>query len=229
MTMNDSSPPKPKRRRFQFSLRTPLVVLFVVAMILGWGNFRTNRARTNRERVAAVEKAVAEIEQQGGEAFSSWQSATWLGKLFDDPGELECRDLRITDITDAGLEPLKGLTKLEELFLWGTNVTDSGLEHLKGLTNLIHLNLTNTDVTDAGLEHLTRLTNLEYLILDATKVTDAGLEHLQELTNLKILRLRYTKVTDAGVKKLQQALPNCEIAAVIAPQRKDQATRQRHE
>ena len=35
-------------------------------------------------------------------------------------------------MTDAGLEHLKGLTKLQWLDLAGTEVTDAGLEHLKG-------------------------------------------------------------------------------------------------
>ena len=41
-------------------------------------------------------------------------------------------NLRSTRITDAGLEHLKGLTKLQWLILQDTKVTDAGLEHLKG-------------------------------------------------------------------------------------------------
>ena len=43
---------------------------------------------------------------------------------------------RRTQVTDAGLEHLKGLTQLQGLSLSGTQVTDAGLEHLKGLTQL---------------------------------------------------------------------------------------------
>ncbi len=95
--------------------------------------------------------------------------------------------------------------------LSGTQVTDAGLEHLKGLTNLRRLYLSGTKVTDAGLEHLKGLTNLEHLSLSSTKVTDAGLEHLKGLTKLRALALKGTQVTNVGVKKLQQALPNCKI------------------
>ena len=41
-----------------------------------------------------------------------------------------------TQVTDAGLEHLKGLSRLQELYLDGTQVTDAGLEHLKGLSQL---------------------------------------------------------------------------------------------
>ena len=46
-----------------------------------------------------------------------------------------------TKVTDAALEHLKGLTKLQTLYLNGTRVTDVGLEHLKGLAKLRDLNL----------------------------------------------------------------------------------------
>ena len=44
-------------------------------------------------------------------------------------------------------------------------MSDSGLEHLKGLTNLQELWLGNTKVTDAGLAHLNGFTNLQVLDL----------------------------------------------------------------
>ena len=50
-----------------------------------------------------------------------------------------------------------------------TKVTDAGLEHLKGLTKLRFLELTNARVTDAGLAHLRGLTQLEDLQLYGTE------------------------------------------------------------
>ena len=65
-------------------------------------------------------------------------------------------------------------------------VTDAGLEHLKGLANLRVLQLLNTKVTDAGLEHLKGLTSLRDLHLWNTQVTDDGVKELQEaLPNCK--------------------------------------------
>jgi len=63
-------------------------------------------------------------------------------------------DLDSTKVTDAGLEHLKGLTKLEELYFSSPKVTDAGLVHLKGLTNLTHLLLSETKVTPAGVKNL---------------------------------------------------------------------------
>ena len=93
-----------------------------------------------------------------------------------------------------------------------TQVTDVGLEHLKWLIALKELYLGDTQVTDAGLLHLRGLRNLEYLNLRGTQITDAGLERLKGLTNLKELCLTHTQVTEEGVNKLRQALPNCKVS-----------------
>ena len=108
-----------------------------------------------------------------------------------------------TNITDAGLVHLKGLTKLERLRLEGTKVTDAGLVHLKGMTKLWNLHLEGTQVTDYGLTHLKGLTSLTELWLGNTKVTDVGLVHLQGMTNLASLQLEDTNITDAGLKHLK--------------------------
>ncbi len=104
-------------------------------------------------------------------------------------------DLVETDVVDADLVFLKGMTHLRTLYLNGTRVTDAGLQHLKGLTSLETLRLGASvgdfggryrglaQVTDAGLEHLKGLANLRVLQLLNTQVTDAGLEHLKGLAS----------------------------------------------
>ena len=47
---------------------------------------------------------------------------------------------------------LKGLTKLQTLYLMDTQVTDAGLVHLKGLTHLQMLLLEDTQVTEGGVQ-----------------------------------------------------------------------------
>jgi Leucine-rich repeat (LRR) protein len=116
-------------------------------------------------------------------------------------------------VTDSGLENLKGLSNLTELWLAGsTRVGDAGMEHLKDLTKLTRLNLKYTQVSNAGLVHLKGLSNLTGLGLGHTRVGDAGLEHLKALTILKELDLTGTDVTAEGVAALQKALPKCKIA-----------------
>ena len=47
-----------------------------------------------------------------------------------------------------------GRADLRQLDLESTQITDAGLAHLKGLTGLRQLNLEGTKITDAGLADL---------------------------------------------------------------------------
>jgi hypothetical protein len=49
------------------------------------------------------------------------------------------------------------LTDLEFLFLHNTQVSDAGLEYLKGLKRLQILNVENSRVTEAGVQQLQKL------------------------------------------------------------------------
>jgi len=122
-------------------------------------------------------------------------------------GEMDLDTIHLRDhrqVSDAGLEHLKGLTRLTALTLNNTRVSDAGLEHLKELTSLTTLGLSGTRVSDAGLKHLKELTRLDQLFLTDTRVSDAGLEHLKELTKLRRLDLAGTRVSDAGLVHLKE-------------------------
>jgi hypothetical protein len=58
--------------------------------------------------------------------------------------------LRHTEISDAGLQELKGIATLRHLYLEGTNVTDGGIQVLSGLRDLRTLGVDSTNVTEVG-------------------------------------------------------------------------------
>jgi hypothetical protein len=125
--------------------------------------------------------------------------------------KLETLYLNRTPLTDKGLEPLCGLAGLKVLDLRGArHLTDAGLGHLKGLDRLEILYLSYTKVGDAGLAHLKGLKRLLRLELVGTGVTDAGLEHLHGLDKLVYVEIDRTAVTPAGVQNLRRALPKLE-------------------
>ena len=74
------------------------------------------------------------------------------------------------------------MSQLRVLSLAKTNVTDAGLIHLRGLSQLVGLDLSQTKVTNTGLVHLEGLKHLDSLGLADTQVTDAGLTHLWGFT-----------------------------------------------
>ncbi|MGD0899733.1 MAG: leucine-rich repeat domain-containing protein [Thermoguttaceae bacterium] len=177
---------KPKRRWWQFSLRTLtlLVVVTLFAIPCGWIALKIRQA--NRERTAE-----AATQELGGRIIS-WVATTppclyrSLGPGFLPPAAYE-------------------------VSFAGTQITDAQLEIVEWLYHLRSLDLQHTQVTNAGLQHLKGLNELEGLNLSDTKITDAGLELIKGLNHLRSLDVTGTQVTDEGVKKLQQALPNCRI------------------
>ena len=99
------------------------------------------------------------------------------------------------DINDEHLALLEPLApQLAWLYLNKTNITDAGLKHLSGLTQLRRLHLANTAITDAGVKQLAGLENLETLNIYGTKVSTGVLETLAKLPKLKKVFLYATDV-----------------------------------
>jgi len=235
------------RRHFQFSIRSLLVLTVAVAILCSWMAVEMKMAREQKV-------ALNELRKLPGYVFYEWQldasgkqlpkaqpaQPEWLRKLFGDDffWSVEMLYFSSSQITDAELARIAGLTQLRHLWLGGTHVvakgpvinndiadrglahisvinndiTDRGLAHISRLTQLQDLQVDEAQITDKGLAHLARLTQLNYLSLsDNPQITDAGLAHLAGLTQLRALFLYNRQVTDEGVKKLQQALPNCKI------------------
>ncbi len=117
-------------------------------------------------------------------------------------------DLSSTQVSDAGLAHLAGLSGLQSLSLWNTKVSDAGLAHLARLSGLQSLSLWNTKVSDAGLAHLAGLSGLQSLYLSSTKLSDAGLAHLAGLSGLQSLDLSGTQVKDIS---LLEQIPGLDI------------------
>jgi Leucine-rich repeat (LRR) protein len=118
--------------------------------------------------------------------------------------DIQFLDLSDTDVTDAGLAHLAGVTTLLRLELNGTKVSDAGLKNLATLPNLQVLGLYKTKITDEGLKkHLSKLTMLQSLNLRGTKITDAGIGYLRGLRELRTLSVSGTGVTDAALENLK--------------------------
>lgn len=246
---------KTKRRWFQFRLRTLLLVVTVFAVCMAW---YVSRAQRQRRTVAALRAMGGRVVYNADLRLPELAPA-WLQRLLgddyffsvshldlsrntgvddetlvhlDELAHLRSLDLGQTQVTDAGLGSLKGMSELESLKLEGIPITNEGLAHLaglrklhflaidspqvtdqglvslKGMTKLRTLSLRRANLTDAGLEHLDGLRSVEYLYLSGSGITDGRLADLKGMTQLRVLGLGGTKVTPTGAHRLFDDLPN---------------------
>jgi hypothetical protein len=184
--------------RFQFNLRSLLVLAVAVAAPFGWLEVEMNGAREQREAAAAIDELDGDVEYDfspsspcGNDlsATPTFPVASWLVRLLGEDF--------FSDATGA--------------LVHGPRPKDADLTHLKHLTKLRILSLDGDQFTDAGMEHLEGLVSLQCLYLESAQITDAGIKHLTGLNQLQELRLTRTGVTDAGLRELRKSLSNCEI------------------
>lgn len=155
------------------------------------------------EVAAAPAEALARLQEAGALAMPLAQNTNLLNVDF------RAEAANTGDPQLALLRPIE--SQVAWLGLGKTQVTDGGLEQIKGLKNLRKLDLHGTGITDAGLAHLAGLQDLRYVNLYDTKITDAGLDHLKGLKNLKKLYVWQTGVTPEGASSFAAAVAGVEV------------------
>ena len=83
----------------------------------------------------------------------------------------------------ALLEPVA--ERIVWLYLARSQITDAGMGTIGGMSNLERLHLENTAVSDDGIAELTGLSNLEYLNLYNTKVGNGIFDTFATLPKLR--------------------------------------------
>ena len=213
------------RRRFQFSIRTLLVLTVAVALPYSW--LAVEKQAANRQRSVADE-----IIRRGGSVWYDYQfgPATRSGGIvtliFGDGGynsyfhqfygygnllsnarppvspwllDLLGDDF-FADVVDA--TPFStGPLSTDPL---STPAADLRLEPVvRCLPRLQHLFLSHTQVADAELEPLRGLPQLLELNLEGTQITDEGLKPLAGMSQLRWLTVASTGIGDAGLEHLK--------------------------
>jgi len=116
------------------------------------------------------------------------------------------KTLRFTNngkLTDAGMEQLAGLTKLETFSFVGTQITGRAYAKFEGFTKLIKVSHRGSSIDDEGLKELCEhLPNLETISLAHARFTDAGAIHLAKLTRLKGLEIGTSNATPQALVHL---------------------------
>ncbi len=130
---------RPWQRFLRFSLRGLIILVLVIGAWLGW---LVRSARIQREAVAAIAKAGGYVKYDW-----EWQSLSPIptGKPMYPRWLVDCLGVDYfgnvsyvhfdhnPQAGDADLAGLRGLNRLEQLYLCDTNSTDAGLAHVSGL------------------------------------------------------------------------------------------------
>ena len=127
-------------------------------------------ADESRPTVLAAEPAAfKKIEELGGVVIRG----EGLGAEAEIGVNLE--GIELGDELLAKLVPhLKQVEKISCLTLQNTRVTDAGLEPLRGMSNIDAIDLEGTAISDRGLDALKTISSLKYVLLAGTRVTEGG-------------------------------------------------------
>jgi hypothetical protein len=161
--------------RFQFSIRSLLMLMIVVAIMCSW--LAAEMKAANEQK-----KAVEAIRLLGGKAIYDFR--------FDQSGYLIYVD---SDPFDARKEPDPPYPKCL-LSIFGDDFFMA--------VYYVEISMPTQEVTDDSLIHVQKFVGLRKLLLQETSVTDAGLSHLQHLP-LNDLVFRGEHITDDGLKRLE--------------------------
>ncbi len=156
------------------------------------------------------DRLVDEINKQSSADVISNRSANGL-HLTDSQLELygrlrNLKELNLPScpaITDAGMRHLRGLDKLERLYIEDSRITDEGLQNLGGLSKLNSIALVHTAVTGTGFKYLCGRVNPQVLTLASMPLTSPGLAEVGRLTTIGSLNLAGSPVDDAGLAQLK--------------------------
>lgn len=200
-----------KRRWYQFSIRSVLVLMTLAAISFG---FWVSGVHRKHQALSAMRELKARIEfaqtrkSRFGEA---WRRAL---KLVDK--EYASEPVAISSLprtkpfpNDAAVQSLADLPTLKQLTLQFTATGDEGMPYLRRLKNLEWLDLQRSQADDRALANVGGLSHLRLLNLSGTAVSDAGMHWLKNLGQVTDVFLSGTRVGDeslriiAGLPELQ--------------------------
>jgi hypothetical protein len=204
---------KPRVRWKTISLRGLLVIVLVIAVWLGWV---VNKARRQREAVAALQKF-------GGFVHYDWEfvngpvkvpqgNLLWMpswGKFTParKPWAPEWLRRAVGDEYFQSIAHVSLYVDIKKGVADATWVNmgpaDDALCKLGTQTDVRTLQIGGQQVTDENLRYVGQMTGLEELSISwGHHLTDKGIVHLSRLRRLHIFQLDHSKITDASLEAI---------------------------
>ena len=207
-----------RRRRIpQFSIRSILAILTVLALVLSLHSYRQTSA--NRQ-IAAI----SEIRRLGGFTYYCYvQDENWNPGKKTYPDWLENKvgqdylyaiDAFVINSrpnADPAIEIAATLPALRLVKLPGCKITDNSIKPLAKLKRLEWLELFATPVTDDCMDTISRIRSLKTLDLRRTNVTDNSIDDIVNLPHLRNLYIGKSAISEEGVGRIRKRMPKCNV------------------
>jgi hypothetical protein len=201
--------------RFQFSIRSLLILVVVAAVPCSWLALERQEARRQRQTIAAIRAAGGDViysyelgrsmylRPRGGPAVVP----TFLLRILgDDFFVLDIGEVTLKEPHDADFAALRTWRNLKSIVAEGENITDRGMEQLENFPDLEFLWIINSrHITASGFRHLRRLSKVIEVHLDGCRnFCDADFANLRGAASLRELHLGDTLVNGSGFAELGQ-------------------------
>jgi hypothetical protein len=117
------------------------------------------------------------------------------------------------DVVESSASALAHLAPgLKFLYLPWSNLTDAVLPHVAGLTGLIYLQTFGNQFTDAGVQQLAALQALEQLHLEESTLSVAAFDFATHLPRLERLGVQDVHLSKDELEQLRSRLPRAHVA-----------------
>lgn len=193
------------RRRFQFSVRSLLLLTAVVAVLVDWFTVHMRQAQRQQQVVVSAFNVWYDVDSRKDEPGKrsgcvGWLAPDCLRRLFGDDffKEVAYVNFQNREVSDDVWRRIRELRGLRILELHGANFSGDALRWVRDIPHLESLHVGSTFLDDIGLQQLGRLDGLRDLNLQFTRITSAGTFCLEALPNLEVLDLSGTTVDDTA-------------------------------
>ena len=207
---SDARNTRPRRRWYQFSIWSMLVLLTLVCVAAAYW----------RRMVTAYEgqaTAAEEITKLRGWVTSEPAVPEWMRwlPLADRCKKVVAVNLQERDFDEGSLQPLARLPDVRRLYLARSSISNKDLEYVGKLRNLRRLSLWRTDISNEGLKQLEGLAELRLLDIHGNRFLDEeSLKCLRHWPKLSLL-IHDFPVTERGLQLLA-AHPNTPVTQLWA-------------
>ncbi len=195
----------PPARTVQFPPRTSLGELFVRSWTApppaDWEDFGHARGAIDVPAAMALKLVVSP------QAAADLAALATLRK--DDLHTISLVGNRVTNAQIANLRTLTGLRGLDLSY---TSVTDRGLDQLRNLDKLTQIWMYDIEMSDNGFMVFDNFQQLEFLKIDGANITNRSLPRIKALKDsLRWLHISETGITREGILELRRHLDNTQI------------------